>query len=75
MSETIVDRRLYLARETIVEMESKTIIKNFKDLATNRLRIDALAIIEAGFAAIDTEKVIGASLKLYQDNLLVVKDT
>ncbi|OGY22489.1 MAG: hypothetical protein A2126_02065 [Candidatus Woykebacteria bacterium GWB1_45_5] len=51
------------------------VIKNSKELAKSQLRANALKIIEAGFAAMDTENVIKNSLKLYQNNLLIVKDT
>ncbi len=39
-------------------------IKNFKDIATNKLRKDALSILEKGLSAIDTKRVTEENLKL-----------
>lgn len=50
-------------------------IKNFAQLATSPLRKDALEIIEAGLAAIDTNKIIKQSVKLHNNKLLQIKDT
>ena len=50
-------------------------IKNFAQLATSPLRKDALEIIDAGLAAIDTNKIIKHSVKLHDNKLLQIKDT
>ncbi|OGY26258.1 MAG: hypothetical protein A2Z24_03020 [Candidatus Woykebacteria bacterium RBG_16_44_10] len=50
------------------------VIKNFAQLATSPLRRDALEIIDAGFSAINTEKVIKNTVSLESSNLLRVKD-
>lgn len=47
------------------------IIKNFKDLATNQYRKDALDIVEAAYKSIDTENVIRKNIVIEGDNLLV----
>lgn len=46
-------------------------IKNFRDLATTSARKDALSIIEAGFAAIDTKKVLKDTLRFDDEQLTV----
>lgn len=49
-------------------------IKNFDDLASNQLRKDALMIIEAGLAAIDTRSVLLDSVRL-ENNQICIHDT
>ena len=44
-------------------------IKNFEALATNDLRRDALAIAEAGYAAINTEGIVSDKVKVENDEL------
>ena len=44
-------------------------IRNFYELATSELRRDALAIAEAGFEAINTEKVIMDNVQVVSDEL------
>jgi len=46
-------------------------IKNIDDLATNKLRTDALEILEAGYQSILTDKVIKSNVKLKGSNLSV----
>jgi len=50
-------------------------IKNFAQLATSPIRKDALEIIDAGLAAIDTEKIIRNSVEFHENKLLRIKDT
>jgi len=47
------------------------IISNFKNLARNPLRKKALSIAEAGYEAIDIEKVIGKEIKLDKKTLSI----
>jgi len=47
------------------------IIKNFDELATTALRRDALEILEAGYGAISTKKVITSKVKVEENMLLV----
>ena len=47
------------------------IIKNYNELATTPLRTDALAILEAGYKAIETEAVVGANVSLLGDMLTI----
>jgi glycerate-2-kinase len=44
-------------------------IRNFEALATNDERLDALAIAEAGYAAIDTGAALERTLRIEQDEL------
>jgi len=46
-------------------------IKNTKELAINHLRQDALAILENGYEAVSTEKVISGNISLKGDELKV----
>ena len=46
-------------------------IKNFEDLALGKTRKMALEIIEAGLEAIDTEKVVRATVRIEEDRLFV----
>ncbi len=48
-------------------------IKNFDELATTPIRKDALEILEAGYDAISTEKVINSFVKI-KDNILSIKN-
>jgi len=48
------------------------IIKNRKELATNKLRADALEILEAGYSAILTERVIKSKVVLDGNRLSVM---
>ncbi|MDP2720596.1 MAG: DUF4147 domain-containing protein [bacterium] len=50
------------------------IIKNFAELATSKLRRDALGIIEAAYNSINTKKVIENSVRLHKNGLLYIKD-
>ncbi len=50
-----------------------TIIKNFKKLATNPLRQDALDILEVGYQSVRTQKMMEESVFL-ENNLLKIKD-
>jgi len=47
------------------------VIQNSSDLATTEARKDALEITEAGFAAVNTEKVIKKNVRLDGDNLFI----
>jgi len=47
------------------------IIKNFKDLATDQYRRDALEIVEAAYESIDTENVILNNIVLKEEILLI----
>ena len=47
------------------------IITNKKELATSKLREDALEILEAGYEAIDTEKVLRNKMTL-KDEILSI---
>lgn len=47
------------------------IIKNFKELATNQLRKDALLIMEIGLRAINTQKIIFNKVKIQKNNLII----
>jgi len=47
------------------------VIKNTDHLAVTQLHQDALEILEAGYLAINTEKVITSSLKVENDHLIV----
>lgn len=51
---------------------SESVIKNTKELATTPFRKDALDILEEGYRAINTEKVITSQIKV-KDGHLVVK--
>ena len=46
-------------------------IKNFEELATTSNRKMALEIVEAGFDAISTEKVVNSSVSLAGDFLFI----
>ncbi|MFH1402050.1 MAG: DUF4147 domain-containing protein [Patescibacteria group bacterium] len=48
-----------------------TIIKNIKDLATNSFRQDALDILEAGYQAVLTDKIILKNVSLQEDVLKI----
>ncbi|MEX0622103.1 MAG: DUF4147 domain-containing protein [Candidatus Woykebacteria bacterium] len=50
------------------------IIKNFAQLATSKLRRDALQIIEDGLNSINTRKIIEKNVRLHKNGLLWVKD-
>ncbi len=50
-------------------------IKNFESLATNKLRKDALEIVEAGLEAIDTTKVIESNIKLVGNELKIAGES
>ena len=50
-----------------------TYIKNFEELAINRKRHDALQILNAGYEAIDTEKIIRSKIKI-NGNILVIEE-
>ncbi len=49
-------------------------IKNTSELASSKLRADAIAIAEEGLVSIDTHGVIGSSVKI-ENNRLCVNDT
>lgn len=49
------------------------IIKNYKQLATSKLRTDALAIAEAGLASLDTPAVLREAMRV-EGNTLYVQD-
>lgn len=51
--------------------QSKNWIKNYNELATSELRTDALAIMNAGYSAIDTESVINHKVRIDGDHLRV----
>lgn len=46
-------------------------IQNFEELAVNELRRDALGIAEAGFKAINTEKVVKSKMQVSGDELRI----
>ncbi|MFW5853602.1 MAG: glycerate kinase type-2 family protein [Patescibacteria group bacterium] len=48
----------------MVEIKDIKYIKNFEDLATNKNKADALRILEAGYQAINTEKILSSKIKL-----------
>lgn len=48
-----------------------SIILNKEELATNSLRRDALDILEAGYLAIDTEKILRKKLRIENENLII----
>ncbi len=48
-----------------------TYIKNFRELATNPGRRDALNILEAGYEAINTEKVLRSKVRVENGELLI----
>ena len=48
-----------------------SIIKNKKELATNKLREDALDILEAGLEAINTEKILRNKISLQNGELCI----
>lgn len=54
---------------------SQHIIKNFTQLATNMLRRDTLAVLEAGLAALDTKRVIKDACRLSGNRLTIKKQT
>lgn len=47
-------------------------IKNFKDISTNKLRTDALSILEEGLSSIDTKRVMDKNFRL-EENTLYIK--
>jgi glycerate-2-kinase len=54
-----------------MEQDSLHIIKNFNELATTPARTSLLTIAEAGYAAIETAKVIRRTVQVQGDTLLV----
>lgn len=50
-------------------------IKNFDELATGELRRHALEILEAGYAAIDTETLVRSKITLVGEELCINDDT
>lgn len=48
------------------------VIKNFKQ-ATNPLRKDALEIVESGFTAIDTDKLVKENVSIHKNSLLFIQ--
>ena len=48
-----------------------SIITNFKKLAKNSLRKRALQIAEAGYGAIEIEKIVSEKVKLEDDKLKI----
>lgn len=48
------------------------IIKNFKQLATTPLRVDALSILEAGYKSINTKNVIKKEIRLVGKTLFIL---
>jgi len=50
---------------------SEHIIKNFDELAVTSLHKDALEILEAGYDAINTEKVISSKVKVENNHLFI----
>lgn len=48
-------------------------IKNYNAIASNQIRKDALAIIEAGFEAIDTQKIIHSTVAI-KNGMLTIKE-
>ena len=48
-----------------------SIILNKEELATNPLRKDALDILEAGYEAINTEKILRKKLDAHADQQLI----
>jgi len=53
--------------------KSLPIIKNFDDLATSKLKMDALTILEEGFESIIVEKLIKSKV-LMEDGTICIKD-
>src|SRR3989338_8545822 len=49
------------------------LIKNFDELATSKLRKDALLIVEEGLKAIDTEKVLSKQISL-EGSILTIRN-
>lgn len=47
------------------------VIKNFEQLATTALRRDALAILEAGYEAVDTERVIREEVEMKDGDICI----
>ena len=57
--------------DKLSKYEQTAVIKNTDELATTKLRKDALDILEAGYRAINTEKVVTSNIKVKDGHLFV----